>query len=45
MESLKGMTPVLKSAKETLDGLDMPDVKGLKDVMAKLQGGQKKKKD
>jgi hypothetical protein len=45
MESLKGMTPVLKSAKETLDGLDMPDVKGLKDVMAKLQGGAKKKKD
>ena len=44
MESLKGMTPVLKSAKETLDGLDMPDVKGLKDVMAKLQGGKKKKK-
>ncbi len=45
MESLKGMTPVLKSAKETLDGLDMPDVKGLQNVMAKLQGGQKKKKD
>ena len=45
MESLKGITPVLKSAKETLDGLDMPDVKGLKDVMAKLQGGAKKKKD
>lgn len=46
MKSLETMTPVLKSAKKTLDGLDLGgDIKGLQDMMAKLNGSKKQKKN
>jgi len=46
MKSLESMTPILKSAKQTLDGLDLGgDIKGLQDMMSKLNGGNTKKKN
>ena len=46
MKSLESMTPILKSAKQTLDGLDLGgDIKGLQDMMSKLNGGNNKKKN
>lgn len=45
MESLNNMAPVLNTAKKTLDGLELPDMKGLQDMMGKLKGGGGKKKE
>ena len=44
MESLNNMAPVLNTAKKTLEGLELPDIKGLQKMMGQINGGSKKKK-
>lgn len=45
MGTLNSMTPVLKNAKATLEGLDMGDLKGMQDMMSKMNlPGMKSKK-
>ena len=36
MESLKTMTPVMKSAKETLDNMELPDMDAMQKMLGKL---------
>lgn len=42
MESLKTMTPIMKSAKETLDNMELPDMKEMQGMLNKLNIGKKK---
>jgi hypothetical protein len=42
MESLKTMTPIMKSAKETLDNMELPDMKEMQGMFNKLNIGKKK---
>tara|TARA_B100001059_G_scaffold231918_1_gene268715 strand:+ start:1303 stop:2061 length:759 start_codon:yes stop_codon:yes gene_type:complete len=42
MESLKTMTPVLKSAKKTLEQMELPDMKEMQGLLGKLNVGKKK---
>lgn len=44
MESLKTMTPVLNSAKKTLQQMDLPDMKEMQNLLGKLNVGGAKKK-
>ena len=39
VDSLGQMAPVLKSAKTTLDSLNLPDMKGLTSMLSTLKGG------
>lgn len=41
MESLKTMTPIMKSAKETLDNMELPDMKEMQGMLNKLKIGKK----
>jgi hypothetical protein len=41
MESLKTMTPIMKSAKETLDNMELPDMKEMQGMLSKLKIGKK----
>ena len=43
MESLKTMTPVLKSAKKTLEQMELPDMKEMQSLLGKLNVGGKKR--
>ena len=36
MESLKTMTPVLKTAKKTLEQMELPDMKDMQKLIGKL---------
>ena len=42
MESIKTMAPVLKSAKKTLEQMELPDMKGMQDLIGKLNITNKK---
>ena len=37
------MNQFLNTAKKTLDGLELPDMKGLQEMMGHINGGKKKK--
>jgi hypothetical protein len=39
MGTLNSMAPMLNSAKETLEGLNLNDMEGMSDILKKLQGG------
>ena len=39
VDSLGQMAPVLKSAKSTLDSLNLPDMKGITNILSTLKGG------
>jgi hypothetical protein len=47
MESLKTMTPVLKSAKQTLDQMELPNMNEMQKLLGNLdmKGGKKEKKE
>jgi hypothetical protein len=42
MKSLESMTPIMKSAKETLDNMELPDMKEMQGMLNKLKIGGKK---
>lgn len=42
MESIQTMAPVLKTAKKTLDQMELPDMKGMQDLIGKLNITTKK---
>ena len=42
MESIQTMAPVLKTAKKTLEQMELPDMKGMQDLIGKLNITKKK---
>ena len=41
MESLKNMTPIMNSAKATLDSMNLPEINKMAQMMKNINGGKR----